>query len=148
MANVTRYDPFDVLGQFDPLRDIDEMLGPRRLRSLFRDLPAEPQIRMDVTEDDGSYRVKAEIPGVRKEDIRIQIDGNNVTVSAEVQRQKEERKGERTLCSERYYGKQSRSFTLRHDVDQARAEARYQDGILELTLPKQSAAAVRELKIQ
>ena len=147
MANLSRIDPQHPLSFFDPFRDLEDIFGSRRLRSLFRDMPEQPQIKMDVREDDGVYRVKAEIPGIRKEDIHVSIDGNVVSISGEVQREKEEKKGETVLCSERYYGKQSRSFTLQHDIDEAKAEAKYQDGVLELVLPKKSGSEVRELPI-
>ena len=148
MANLSRIDPQYRLSILDPFRDLEDFFGSRRLRSLFRDMSEEPQIRMDVREDDGVYRVKAEIPGVRKEDIHVAIDGNVVSISGEVQREKEEKKGETVLYSERYYGEQSRSFTLRHDIDEAKAEAKYQDGVLELVLPKESGSDVRKVQIK
>ena len=148
MANIIRNDPLGEATRFDPFRDMEEFLGSRRLRSLFRDLPETPEFKMDVSEDDKTYRVKAEILGVKKEDIRVAIDGNSVSITAEVKREKEEKKGETVLRSERYFGSQSRAFTLRHDVDQNIAEAKYHDGILELTLPKKNGAAVKELTVQ
>jgi HSP20 family protein len=148
MANIIRSDPLGEVARFDPLRDIEDFFSNRRLRSFFRDLPEAPEIKMDVSEDDKAYQVKAEIPGVKKEDIRVAIDGNSVSITAEVKREKVEKKGETVLRSERYYGSQSRSFTVRHDVDQAKAEAKYQDGILELTLPKKGGAAVKELTVR
>ena len=148
MDNITRSNPLGELARFDPFRDIEDFFSNRRLRSFMRDLPESPEIKMDVSEDDKAYRIKAEIPGVKKEDIRVAIDGNSVSITAEVKREKEEKKGETVLRSERYYGSQSRSFTLRNDIDQAKAEAKYQDGILELTLPKQGGTAVKELTVQ
>ena len=148
MANIVRSDPLNELARFDPFRDMEDFFGGRRLRSLFRDLPEAPEFKMDVSEDDKVYRVKAEIPGARKEDIHVAIDGNNVSITAEVKREKEEKKGETVLRSERYFGSQSRAFTLRHDVDESKAEAKYHDGILELTLPKKNGAATKQLTIQ
>ena len=92
-----------------------------------------PQIKLDVHESDASYTVKAEVPGVSKDDIDVRIEGNRVTLSAEVKKDKEEKKDGRVLRSERQYGYASRSFTLACDVDEAKAEARYKDGILELS---------------
>ena len=148
MANIIRSDPLGEVARFDPFREIEDFFTGRQLRSLFRDLPETPGIKMDVSEDDKAYRVKAEIPGVMKDDIRVTIDGNSVSITAEVKREKEEKKGETVLRSERYYGSQSRSFTLRHDVDQAKAEAKYEDGILDLTLPKKGGTPVKELPVQ
>ena len=105
-------------------------------------------MKIDVSEDETAYHVKAEIPGVKKEDIRVAIDGNGVSITAEVKREKEEKKGETVLRSERYYGNQSRTFTLMHDIDQSKAEAKYQDGILALTLPKKGGATTKELTVQ
>ena len=108
------------------------------MRSFVRNLPAEPEIKIDVSEDDKGYCVKAEVPGVKKEDIKVSVEGNQVSITAEVKKEQEEKRGETVLRSERYYGMQSRSFTLMHDVDQGKAEAKYQDGILELSLPKKT----------
>ena len=95
---------------------------------------------MDVTEDANAYRVKAEIPGVKKEDIHVSVEGNTVSISAECERKDETRKDETLLCSELYRGKAARSFTVMTDVDEAKAEAKYENGILELTLPKKAGA--------
>ena len=148
MANIIRSDPLAEVARFDPFRDIEDFFTGPWLRSLFRDLPETPEIKMDVSEDDKAYRVKAEIPGVKKDDMRVTIGSNSVWITAEVKREKEETKGETVLRSERYYGSQSRSFTLRHEIDQAEAEAKYQDGILELTLPKKGGTPVKELTVQ
>jgi len=100
-----------------------------------------------VTEDEKGYRVKAEMPGVKKEDIEIQVDGNQVSLSAELKREKEEKKGETVVHSERYYGKQFRSFTLGQDIDRAKAEAKFTDGILELTLPKAANGKAEKISV-
>ena len=92
--------------------------------------------------------VHGEVPGVKKEDIQVSIDGNQVAISAEVKRQKEEKQGEKTLRTERYYGKVYRAFSLAQDVDQEQAQARYENGVLELTLPKRAAASTRKLTVQ
>jgi HSP20 family protein len=148
MANITRFDPFRELAALDPFRNLDEWLNAPRLRSMLRELPAEPEIRMDVTEDEAAYHVKAEIPGVRKEDINVAIDRNQVSITAETRREKEEKKGEKILRSERYVGSQSRAFSLLQEIDQSRAEAKYVDGVLELTLPKLRAAPARKVAVQ
>ncbi|HEX7272870.1 MAG TPA: Hsp20/alpha crystallin family protein, partial [Casimicrobiaceae bacterium] len=107
----------------------------------------EPEMKMDLSEDDKTYYLKAEIPGVKKEDIHVSIDGNQVSINAEMKKEKEERKGETFLRSERYYGRWSRSFTLGVPVDEAKAEAKYNDGVLMLTLPKKVGTAVKELAV-
>ncbi len=148
MVNITRFDPLSDLVSFVPFGNFEDFFRVPRMRSLVRDLPAEPEIKMDVAEDDKAYHVKAEVPGVKKEDIHVSVEGNQVSITAEVKKEKEEKKGATVLRSERYYGMQSRSFTLMHDVDQDKAEAKFQDGILELTLPKKSnGGAVKQLTV-
>jgi len=148
MGNMTRFDPFNELVRFTPLRGMEDFFRMPRMRSFLPDLPTEPEMKMDVSEDEKAYRVKAEVPGVKKEDIHVAVEGNQVSISAEIKREKEEKKGETVLRSERYYGMQSRSFTLMHDVDQEKAEAKYQDGILELMLPKRNGVATKQLAVK
>lgn len=100
----------------------------------------QPQaIKMDVKEQEGGYLVHAEIPGARKEDIHVEVDGNQVSISSEVKQEKEVKDGERVLRSERYYGQVSRSFQLAHDIDEAQVKASFNNGVLELNLPKKTA---------
>ena len=139
MGALTRFDPFEeALPEF--FRNWPRMTMPR----LWRE--NEMDIRLDVTEGDKEYKIKAEIPGVKKEDINVQVDGNLVTISAEVKRDKEE-KTERTIRQERYFGSVSRSFTLTSPVDEKAATAKYADGVLELKLPKKENGAARRLAI-
>jgi HSP20 family protein len=133
-------DPFAVEPMDEMFR---QMLRPWRSELAER----APQIKLDVHENDASYTVKAEVPGVSKEDIDVRIEGNLVTLSAEVKKDKEEKKDGRVLRSERHYGYASRSFTLACEVDEAKAEARYKDGILELTLPKKTKTSSKRLPI-
>lgn len=138
MSNIVRADPFDVA-----FRDFfRNMLRPTRL-----DLETEPEIRVDLKETDMAYTVHAEIPGVKKEDIEVSIDGNLVSIRAELKREKEE-KGESMLRSERYYGMMTRSFTLATDVDESAATAKYADGVLELMLPKKAGGTSRKVQVQ
>ena len=147
MANITRFDPFEDLPRLAPFRELDDWFRMPQVRTLWRNMPSEPDVKIDVSEDDRAYRVKADLPGVRKEDIGVSIDGNQVSISAEVRNEREERQGETRLRSERSYGMQSRTFTLLHEIDQARAEAKYSDGVLELALPKRIAASTRKLTV-
>ena len=147
MANITRYDPFN-LSRFDPFGDIDDLFKGFFVRPMQLEGQPQMQIKMDVKEDDNAYTVHADIPGVKKEDIHVSIEGNQVSISAETKTEKEEKKGEKVLRSERYYGKVARSFTLAHDIDEARAQAKYTDGVLELTLPKKAATAAKKLAIE
>jgi HSP20 family protein len=107
------------------------------------------KMRIDVAEKDNAYEVKADIPGVKKEDINVRIDGNVVQIDAEVKREKETKgNGDKVLRSERYYGNVSRTFSLADDVDDSKAEARYADGVLTLQLPKKTTAASRKVNVQ
>ncbi len=106
-----------------------------------------PQIKLDLSETDSNYTIKAEIPGVSKEDIDVRVEGNQVTIGAEVKKESEEKKDGRVLRSERQYGYASRSFTLASVVDEAKAIAKYKDGVLELTLPKKTTTSSKRLPI-
>jgi len=138
MANLTRYDPFG---------DLDDMFKGFMLKPV-RFEQQVPEIKMDVKESDGNYVVRADIPGVKKEDISVDIDGNVVSISAEVKQEKEEKEGERVIRSERYYGSMSRSFSLAQDVDEKTAKAKYTDGVLELTLPKKAGSHPGKIAVQ
>lgn len=109
-------------------------------------LPGPGQIKMDVKENDSSYTVSAEIPGVRKEDIHVTIEAGMVMVRAEV-KQEDSRKDDKQLRSERYYGAVSRGISLPGDVDQAQAKAKYDNGVLTLTLPKKQGSGSQKLRI-
>ncbi len=148
MSNLTRFDPFKELSRFEPFRDFEGFAGFPRLRRWLAEGNVEPAIRLDVTEDEKFYRVKAELPGVKKEDIAVEIDGNQVSVSAEVKRETEKKQGESVVHSERYYGKQFRSFTLGREIDRKKAVAKFENGVLELTLPKNGAPAAQRLTVQ
>lgn len=140
MANITR---------FNPANDaLDDLFRGFFMRPVRFEGQSEVQIKMDVSEDDSAYKVHAEIPGVKKEDIHVHIDGNQVSISAEVKNEKEVKEGEKLLRSERYYGSVSRAFSLGQDVDEAAAQAKYNDGVLELTLPKKVAVTAKKLVIQ
>jgi HSP20 family protein len=139
MAYVTRYDPFGDL--------VDDIFRGFVARPVGFEVPAR-SMKVDVAEQNGDYRVVAELPGVKKEDIRVNIDGDQVSISAETRVEKEAKDGERVLHSERYVGKVSRAFRLADEIDESRASAKYSDGVLELTLPKKAAAAAKQLAIQ
>jgi HSP20 family protein len=104
-------------------------------------------MKIDVKEDDKAYTVKADVPGVKKEDIQIEIDDDMVSLRAEVKQEKEEKKGEKVVYSERSYGMVSRSFTLPTAVDEKAAKAEYKDGVLSLTLPKKSNGSAKRIAV-
>lgn len=132
------------LAPFDPFDDPGfSLLMPWRARTSER----APQIRVDVSENDGHYKVMAEVPGVRKEDLDVQIDNNQINITVEVKKERETSENGHLLRSERRYGWIRRSLWLDAPVDQTKASARYHDGVLELTLPKKSVTATRRLEI-
>ena len=141
MANITRYDPFNDL--------VDDIFKGFLVRPVGYEGRGEvlPRMKVDVAEKNGAYVVKGELPGVKKEDIRVSVDGAQVTLEAEVKQEKTA-SDERVLHTERSYGKVSRVFTLPQEVDEAAVEARFQDGVLELKLPKKQAAARKQITIQ
>jgi len=143
MANITRFDPFNDI--------VDDLFKGFFVRPVGYDARAAydvPRLKVEVTEKNGAYQVTADLPGVKKEDIHVDIDGAQLTLTAEVKREKEAAEGERVLHSERVFGKVSRSFTLPQELDEAKAEAKFRDGVLELTLPKKAAAARKSITIQ
>ena len=139
MHNLTVYHPFAHNG-FDEL-----------VRGFFRPVRFEKSaasIKVDVVETDTAYVVKAELPGVTKDEIQVSIEGDVVTIGAEVKRENETKDGERVIRSERYSGSVYRAFTLPVEIDEASSNAKYENGVLELTLTKKPAAPSRKLTIQ
>ena len=141
MANIARFTPFD-----ETFNDFLRGFFVRPVGLETGDAPA--QFKVDVTEDEKTYTLRAEIPGVKKEDINVTIDGDQVAISAEVRNEKEVKDGGRVLRAERHYGKLYRAFALGQAVDEAGAEAKYADGVLRLTLPKKDAVASRRITVQ
>lgn len=136
---------------YDPFADV----FPTLFKNFFADGEADPRgqkaqaipMRVDVSEANGSYTVKADLPGVPKDSINVDIDGSRVTIRAEVKRENERKEGERVLRSERYYGSFARSFALADEIDDERATARFENGVLELTLPKKEVVGAKRLQI-
>ena len=111
-------------------------------------LPTPAQLKVDVKESDKAFTVHAEVPGVAKDDIHVAIDGSVVTVRAEVKQQDSQAQGEKVLRTERYYGAVARSFQLPQEVDQVQAKAKYDNGVLTLTLPKKTPGGTQRLAIE
>lgn len=141
MANITRHDPFSEMDDFFK----GFFLRPVRME--LADTPTLGQIKVDVSEDENTYRVHAEVPGAKKEDIKVSIDGDVVSISAEVKRNAEQKEGERIVRSERYYGTVSRAFSLGTDIDESKCQAKYQDGVLELVLAKKAGGRARQITV-
>lgn len=139
------------LQSFDPFAEtgFDELF-----RGFFQPVRSSGQqqralaIKTDVKETAQGYVVQAEIPGVKKEDIHVTIEGNQVTIQAETKRESEQKEGERVLRSERFYGSLYRSFALPVELDEGASAAKYENGVLELTLARKQQQAGRKLAIQ
>lgn len=145
-GNITRFDPHSSLAHRNPMRelvnafDIFDMMRPMRMLE-------NEVIPVDITETDQAYLVKAEMPGVKREDIKVSVHGDQVTISAETSADQERTEGN-IVCRERYHGKQFRSFSLPQSVDEDNAHATCNNGILELNLPKKGGAGAKQLSIQ
>ena len=139
MANMTHYNPFE-----DFFKDFGKGFWIKPVA-----FPGETELSMkiDVNEDDKAFTIKADIPGVKKEDIQVDVDEDQISLRAEVKREKEEKKGEKVVYSERSYGMVSRSFTLPSSVDAKGAKAEYKDGVLNLTLPKKSNGQAKRVAV-
>ena len=144
MSNIVRREPFAIDEMLD---DLFRGYFVRPMR-LLGEQPEMQMIRMDVKENDQDYTVHAELPGVDKQDIHVSIEGNLLSVMAEVKKTAEQKEGDKILRSERYYGKVSRSVPLGQDVDDAQARARFENGVLELVLPKKAMTTTRKLAIE
>lgn len=142
----------NALTAYERMDDLLSSAFPTLLRgALARDwssarLPGE--MKLDVSETEQAYLVKAQIPGARKEDVKVKIDGNFVAISAEVKEEKEARDDKtRSLTRELYYGSLSRGLALQHEVNETEAQASFDHGVLSLTLPKRAEAKGTTLKI-
>ncbi len=150
---LTRFSPFSDLARFDPIRmdpfrSFEEAMREFSLMPSLRGFEAEPSIRLDVQESDQGYEVKADVPGAKKEDIQVSIEGNQVIIRAKTAEENEERQEGKLVRRERYVGEQYRSFSLSSEIDDQHAEARYADGVLSLKLPKRSGGTSKPLAIK
>jgi HSP20 family protein len=141
MNNLISYDPFVDTG-------IDELFRGFFKPVRFEGTKTPVTIKMDVTETDKGYLIHAEMPGVKKDDINVDIDGNQVTITAEMKREMERKEGDKVLRSERYYGNVYRSFTLPRELDESMSEAKFADGVLELTLVPKLPVAGKKLMVK
>lgn len=148
MNNLTRFDTFNELSRLDPLWDVNDVLNRFMLRPFLRGgVEMEPQIKMDVKEADGMYLLNAEIPGVSKDDIHVTIEGNKVSISAEIKQEEDSKEGGRWIRTERLYGMASRTFSLPDEIEQGKVTAKYSNGVLELTLPRKTGTVHKEVPI-
>ena len=141
MQNLISYDPRIDTG-------LDELF-----RGFFKPVRMEGaatpvMIKMDVTETENGYLIHSEMPGAKKDDIDVAVEGNQVTIAAEVKQGWEKKEGDRVLRNERYFGNIYRSFTLPVELDESACEATYDNGVLELNLVRKAAAPGKRLAIR
>ena len=142
----TTWNPLRQLTRFDPLNDLDDVFRGLGRQSLSRQYQEMMEMRLDVTEDDTSYYVNVDIPGVDKDKIDVSVQGNTIAINADVEREKT-RESKKEVYSERFVGKAFRSFSLPTDVDSAKSEASYDGGVLKLKLPKLATDMSRRISI-
>lgn len=146
MANIPLFNPFP--RTFESATDPFEMLMRRMWSPAKWEQEGPMYVRVDVHESDKAYTVKAEMPGLKKEDIKIEIDGDTVSIRAESKREDEVKEKGQVVRSERYYGSLYRSFSLGTDINGAEASAKYVDGVLELSLPKKEGVSTKQITVQ
>jgi HSP20 family protein len=149
---LARYRPAAIEDQFGRMVEsmFEDFFAPAAQAAVLSRWPEEgiASPRLNVTETEKSFEVHAEMPGVKKEDVKVAIDNARVTIEAESKHQEEKRDGETVVYAERSARKFVRSFMLPTDVDDSAAEARLEDGVLTLTLPKKLGGAAKRLTIQ
>ncbi|MCW7541134.1 Hsp20/alpha crystallin family protein [Aquabacterium sp. A7-Y] len=139
------------MGALTRLERFDELF-PDFFRRFARPLALADEvpgdIKLDLIENDKDYLVRADVPGAKKEDIRVSVDRNFVSIAADVKREREERQGGRVLVKETYVGSASRGFSLAHEIDEKEVRATLEDGVLRLTLPKRDGAGGHSIAIE
>jgi HSP20 family protein len=133
--------------RFDPIAGLDDLFRGLGTRPSWREFDVAPDVRIEVSEDEKAYHVKAEIPGVDKNDIEVSVEGNQIAISAEVKREIKKKEDEKDVYTERYFGKVYRAFALPSDLDSAKADAHYENGVLALNLPKKSNGGTRKIAV-
>jgi HSP20 family protein len=148
MSNLGHWNPFNTLLRVHPNVDVEGYLRGFGPQVVWTDIEAAtPSIRLNVSEDDEMYRIAADIPGATREDIELGVDGNIVSICAEIKRESKHKENEKEICSERRVGKISRRFAVAVDVDGAKAQAVYENGVLTIRLPKKSHGQAHRISI-
>lgn len=146
MTALTRFNPFKTPTRFVSPALFDDFFRDTGMTPFWREPAVVPEMRVDITEDDKAFQIKAEIPGVDKDDIEVSVERNQVSISAELKRENE-KKDEKELIVERSWGRAYRAFSLPGDVDGNHTEARYDKGVLTLTLPKKADGNARRIAV-
>src|SRR5436190_19955039 len=146
------------LTSWDPFKEMEELQN--RLSGLFGRAPvgrkngeqesitvAEWAPLVDITEDDKEYLIKAELPEVKKDDVKVAVENGVLTISGERKFEKEE-KGRKYHRVERVYGNFVRSFTLPDDADANKMNAEFKDGVLKVHVTKSEAAKPKQIEVK
>jgi HSP20 family protein len=145
--NMTRSNQTRDMTRSGSFPNIGDLFREFSLVPSLRGLEPEPRMKVDVEETDQAYILKAEVPGADREDITVSIDGNVVSIRADVEEERVDENGN-MIRSERMFGEELRSFTLPQEVDESKAQAKMENGVLVLTLPKKSGGSGKKLAIQ
>lgn len=141
------------LVRWNPLREIEDIfdtsrqLGPHRLRMRDLESTAEWAPKVDIAETDQEFIIKAEIPDVKKDDVKVTVENGALTIHGERKQEKEE-KGKKFHRIERYYGSFTRSFTLPDNVDATKIKASFKDGMLNLHIEKTEEAKPKAIDVK
>lgn len=145
--HVTHFDPLSDIARFDPLRSVDDFFKDMGFKDALKDFSRPSPIRLDVTESEQAFLIKAELPGFKVDDISVDIDGNRVSISAESRQEHEEKNGQKVARRERHAGQYFRSCSLGQDIDVDKAVAKCRDGVPDLELPKLVGGSTKRLQI-
>lgn len=143
------------LTKWDPFQELEDMFGryskslgwPRRGRHQEVMTSGDWAPRVDIAETDKEFTIKAEIPDVKKEDVKVSIDNGVLSIRGERKQEKEE-KDKKFHRVERFYGSFTRSFTLPDNVDETKIEASFKDGMLNLKIPKTTASKPKAIDVK
>jgi len=147
MGSLIKTPLFGSVRRFDPFVDIDDWFNNVSMLPMSWERDTSPQIKMDLTENDKAYLVYADIPGVQKDEIKVSVEGNKVSIMAEAKHEKDAVEEGKMLWHERYQGSCFRSLTLAYEIDEENAKAKYENGVLELTLPKKGGTGQKEIAV-
>ena len=149
MGDIARFNPFRSLSRLSPFgREMGGKFKGFFLTPKPFDSVSEAQIQIDISEDEKTFKIRAEMPGFDKDDINISVNGDRVSISAELKKERNEKRGDKVIHRECYYGRQYRSFTLPQAADETNTKARYEDGVLNLELTKKEVADNKKIIIE
>lgn len=142
------------LTRWDPFREMEEMFGQRGrgwpAKKRMGMMPVDDEIwapRVDISETDKNFQIKVEVPGIKRDDVKISVEDNTLTIKGERKEEKQEegRKFHRMEC---YYGSFERQFALPPNINQEKIDASFKDGVLVLDLPKKEVEKPKQVEVK